>query len=445
MVSASSSTMTQQRKQQHHHRRCCSMKRIKLLLGFFLLMLVRSTWNLVHLAHHTLPSNPQYHQQQQQQQQQPIISRRTITTSTNGGVPFLPALPRYNRIPPHKQIQQWMKTSGMETAGQFLLDFAIVGNAKCGTSTIMNWLGLHPQIQIPQDELYHLKYEEPWDLLGVFYHYFGDVSMLRPDSIKGYKSPNDVGEERPMRLIRTYFPQTKLIVGIRHPIPMMESFYNFRIQNGYDMPPLEDIHYHNAVGQYGVSWSRAEYHTALVNLGKTTLSSDDELALMPPYYKKKILKRRQEIMKNITDNDNNSSSQQQVIQPFPRMPNPVFLYEMGQLADNDSDARLKQFGQDMANYLGLTLEDLPPIPHHKPGKKLQNVTLQAERDAKKIRICDDRYEPQRKRLLDIGNRTAEWILNYFLSPSSNSDSVFVSNPKHFRELLLGYSKDPCKK
>jgi hypothetical protein len=405
-------------------------------------MLARSTWNLVHLAHDTLPANQhQNHDGHFPLPNQQPTARRIITTTTDG-VPFLPALPKYNRIPPHTQIQQWMKTSGMETAGQLLLDFAIVGNAKCGTSTIMNWLGLHPQIQIPQDELYHLKYEEPWDLLGVFYDYFGDVSMLRPDSIKGYKSPNDVGEERPMRLIRTYFPQTKLIVGIRHPIRMMESFYNFRIQNGYDMPPLEDLHYHNAVGQFGVSWSRAEYHTSLINLGKTTLSSDDELALMPPYYKKKIMKRRQVIMKNVTY-DNNSNSQQQEQQPFPRMPNPVFLYEMGQLADIENDDRLKQFGQDMANYLGLTLEDLPPIPHHKPGKKLQNITLQAERDARKVRICADRYEPQRKRLLDIGNHTAEWILNYFLSPS-NSDSVFVSNPKHFQELLLGYSKDPCE-
>ncbi len=335
-------------------------------------------------------------------------------------------------------VKSWMMTPGNETAGQFLLDFAIIGNAKCGTSTIMNWLHeQYPQVQIPQDELYHLKSLEPWDLLGVFYHYFGGTNDLLPRSIKGYKSPSDITNERAIRLIRTYFPRTKLFVGFRHPIFMMESFYNFRIQNGYELPPLEKLHYRNLANQYAVSWSRAEYHSTLMYLGKTNLTSEQELALMPRQARKQIQKRLEERRKNSGQGDEKTDSHSQ-LPPYDQLSNPVFLYDTAQLGDTENPSRLQQFGQDVANYLGLS-SPLPPPPRNSPGKKLQNATLQAERDAKKIRICDDRYREQRMLLLEIGGRATRWILEFFL-PSEN---VFVSNPQHFRTLLEGYSQDPC--
>ena len=40
---------------------------------------------------------------------------------------------------------------------QFLLDFAIVGHAKCGTSTMMEWLGLHGQISCFAGETPHVS------------------------------------------------------------------------------------------------------------------------------------------------------------------------------------------------------------------------------------------------------------------------------------------------
>jgi len=263
---------------------------------------------------------------------------------------------------------------------------------------------------------------------------------------------SDIMNERAIRLIRTYFPQTKLIVGLRHPIYMIESFYNFRIQNGYEMPPLEKLLYHNVANQYAVSWSRAEYQTSLMYLGKTNLTSSDELALMPRHAQKSIRKRFEQLNnvslpienERIGKNNKNGNSNKNNNPPYPRVPNPVFLYETAQLGDENT-TRMEQFVRDVTNYLGLSSSDgvdLPPIPRHSPGKKLQNATLQAERDAKKIRICDERYAEQRKRLLTIGSRASQWILNYFLS-SSNSHDVFVSNPQHFRQILEGYSIDPC--
>jgi hypothetical protein len=426
----------------------CTIRRVKFLLLMVSIVLTHVSWRLVKLAHGTLPQ--ENNGMSRNSQEDTATRSYGIFNGTQGRpsnhqntnqVPFLPSLPKVDPLPDIADIQSSMKIPGNETAGQFLLDFAIIGNAKCGTSTIMNWLhSQYPHIQIPRDELYHLKSKQAWDLLGVFYHYFGGPDKLLPHSIKGYKSPSDITNERPIRLLRTYFPQTKLIVGLRHPIYMMESFYNFRIQNGYDMPPLTTLHYRNLANQYGVCWSRAEYHTMLMYLGKTNLTSKEELNLFPLPAKKQIQKRTEE-----RTNQEAVVNIQNQLEPYARVPNPLFLYDTKQLqsnvADDSNDSQprfVAQFGIDMANFLGLS-SPLPPPPRHSPGKLLQNATLQAQRNAKKIRICDESYREQRLQLLEIGSRAARWILDYLLP----AKDVFVSNPHQFRELLEGYSQDPC--
>ncbi|KAG7348496.1 hypothetical protein IV203_017201 [Nitzschia inconspicua] len=454
---SSSSSYHKPRENHHRHRHkflssVFTIRRIKVLILIIAVFLTHSTWRVVKLAQKTLPETDLGNSNKNSRQDNVMASKEATNgvaavqqhryPNNRNDVPFLPPLPKVVPVPDMSQVRSWMNVPGNETAGQFLLDFAIIGNAKCGTSTIMNWLhSQYPQIQIPRDELYHLKSKEAWDLLGVFYHYFGGPDQLLPHSIKGYKSPSDITNERPIRLLRTYFPYTKLIIGLRHPIYMMESFYNFRIQNGYDMPPLEKLHYLNLANQYGVSWSRVEYHSTLMFLGKTNLTSQDELALFPRQATKQIQKRVEERKKeqNLDDNP------QTLVAPYLRAPNPVFLYDTAQLeskenSDHASSQLVAQFGQDMANFLGLS-SPLPPPPRHSPGKQLKNDTLQAERNAKKIRICDERYKEQRHHLLDIGNRTATWILQYFLS----AEDVFVSNPHHFTKILEGYSQDPCTK
>jgi hypothetical protein len=421
-----------------------TVKRIKVMVLMISVLLTHFTWRLVKLAHSTLPT--ENNTDSDPKSNQGLSNRHTDTYHDGHAglqrVPFLPSVSKVDPLPEMSQVRSWMKTPGNETAGQFLLDFAIIGNAKCGTSTIMNWLHHeYPHIQIPRDELYHLKSKEAWDLLGVFYHYFGGPDQLLTHSIKGYKSPSDITNERPIRLLRTYFPQTKLIVGLRHPVHMMESFYNFRIQNGYDMPPLEKLHYRNLANQYGVSWSRAEYHTALMYLGKTNMTREEEFSLFPRPAKKQIQKRFDEQKQQQVANVN----EQQPMTPYIRVPNPVFLYDTVQLERKENDIEqssllIARFGQDMANFLGLSFP-LPPPPRHSPGKQLKNATLQAERNAKKIRICDERYIEQRQQLLEIGSRAARWILDYFLA----AEDVFVSNPQHFREILKGYGQDPCIK
>ena len=152
----------------------------------------------------------------------------------------------------------------------------------------MYWLGQHPEIQVPTFELSDLKRHEPWDLVRTFYTRF--PTPLDPLMLRGYKSPNDIGDVRPVRLLRVFFPETKLILGVRHPMEMMQSFYNFRVQNGHDMVPFEKLGNVNGGKHYGVFMGRAHYHSDLVHLGKTNLTSQ-ELQYFAPQRKRQDLGR----------------------------------------------------------------------------------------------------------------------------------------------------------
>lgn len=138
---------------------------------------------------------------------------------------------------------------------QFLLDFAIVGYAKCGTSTMMEWLGQHPQVLSRGQELPHLTLGK----IGLFAKNCYNLDT-DPTKLRAYKNPTDVQNLRAIRLLREYFPRTRLLIGIRHPIWWFQSFYNYRIQNSGDMPPAIDLKGTCFKRSQGVCVDRASFH-----------------------------------------------------------------------------------------------------------------------------------------------------------------------------------------
>ena len=60
----------------------------------------------------------------------------TTTTTFKSSIPRLPRIPKPTYFPPLEQVQASMQQETNQTAGQFALDFCIVGFAKCGTSTM---------------------------------------------------------------------------------------------------------------------------------------------------------------------------------------------------------------------------------------------------------------------------------------------------------------------
>ena len=97
---------------------------------------------------------------------------------------------------------------------QYLLDFAIIGFEKSGSSTFMKWLGSHPQVQCFQEEIYDLYRNRTGTMVWRL-----DTELEHGYQYKrGYKSPVDIYNVIPIQLLDEVFPKTRLILTLRHPV-----------------------------------------------------------------------------------------------------------------------------------------------------------------------------------------------------------------------------------
>ena len=97
---------------------------------------------------------------------------------------------------------------------QFLMDFAIIGEAKCATSQHASWFRRHPEILMQKGEVRSLNsyVNKPAEMVSLLY-------SLPPGPFKrGYKSPSNLRNPKALKSFGMYWPETKLIVGLRHPI-----------------------------------------------------------------------------------------------------------------------------------------------------------------------------------------------------------------------------------
>jgi hypothetical protein len=64
---------------------------------------------------------------------------QTDEPESSSRLPKLPVLPKPNPFPPVEQVVKWIKDPANHTAAQFVMDLAIIGFAKCGTSTMSKY------------------------------------------------------------------------------------------------------------------------------------------------------------------------------------------------------------------------------------------------------------------------------------------------------------------
>jgi len=104
---------------------------------------------------------------------------------------------------------------------QFLLDFAIIGHPKTATSFQLEWFASHPEIQAYTYEIHSLQHGKPALLVSQLYELPAGSKYKR-----GYKAPRDVKHVEALESLHKYWPDTRLVVGLRHPVTWFESFYN---------------------------------------------------------------------------------------------------------------------------------------------------------------------------------------------------------------------------
>jgi hypothetical protein len=202
-----------------------------------------------------------------------------------------------------------------------------------------------------------------------------------------------------------YFPRTKLIVGIGHPVLWFESLYNFRVSNvpWKTMLPTSKLTKGCPSGSQGVCAWRANVHDLLARLGKTPLSSPSELNLLSLSLK-----------------------------PVQSNVGPVFLYDMSQLSKDE-------FKKDLQIFLGLA-DDMPPLPNIDTSGRFTHIASgKLQSNSRLIDICNPEHDDIRSALMEKARRASVWIRSYFLK----SDEVFVSNRQSLEASLLSWMCDPC--
>ncbi|GKY95811.1 hypothetical protein MPSEU_000541800 [Mayamaea pseudoterrestris] len=291
---------------------------------------------------------------------------------------------------------------------QSLVDFAIIGHAKTGTTFLKNRLLSHPDIAMHRHELTLLHTNNITGMTRALYE-------LEPSKTRGYKSPNDILLPHALEAIHQYWPATKLVVGIRHPIQHFESAYNFRARAGARLAPPQEM-----IGS--AFFNLSLFHRHLARLGKTEMVSEAEISLLDP-----LPEVRQ------------------------RLGNPVFLYHTSQMFDATND-RNKEFGADLQHYLGLSqaidMERLPPrkqkflrtfkrfFGRSKPKSRVARTSPEYHAA---LDICADEYIALRHALLQQGIKASKWIREYFM----NHVDVTISNPAQFASMLDAWNEDPC--
>jgi hypothetical protein len=205
------------------------------------------TNNQHHHLHHD--HHPQLNQQREEQQQQrehkeeEVVDQNAAVTQSESELIIRDShLPHHHhyyqgrppRPPLESIVQGWNVTGDVS----WLLHFAIVGFPKCGTSSLMFHLQNHPQIQIHSDERCDMSFNQHVKLIRDLYHDFPadtgnnvtvtvaniDTNMTHEYEYeypyrRGIKCPLDLeNPQLAMPHYHEYFPATKFIVGIRHPV-----------------------------------------------------------------------------------------------------------------------------------------------------------------------------------------------------------------------------------
>ena len=154
--------------------------------------------------------------QSNRQQQQQLRNTKSNRPDRSSTFKLLPAISKKQKDSQKEWPPLETVYNGQDIIGdpQYLLDFAIIGFEKSGSSTFMKWLGAHPQVQCFQEEIYDLYQNKPGAMVWRLH------TQLEPgwDYKRGYKSPGDVFLANAIHLLDEYFPKTRLILALRHPV-----------------------------------------------------------------------------------------------------------------------------------------------------------------------------------------------------------------------------------
>ena len=165
----------------------------------------------------------------------PITSHSSSKDGFDDGVDV--DVERYCRNRSRKEcppISKFVKGYKVKGNIEWLLDFAVVGSAKCGTSFLLRYIGNSTETLMPKYEVCKMSKNRPDELVKLYYNASlvagkyhressldkeSDVHVPAPAKvINGLKCPKSLGTQLGVANFAKYFPNMKYIVTMRHPV-----------------------------------------------------------------------------------------------------------------------------------------------------------------------------------------------------------------------------------
>ena len=296
-------------------------------------------------------------------------------------------------------------------------DFGIIGYPKTGTTFLLDALNLHPEVVMPvpsrSDNREFCELE----------NWFEDMKNISSPPQSSHETPTRYGFKCPSMIRATKGVEdlvkiakdkdTRLVMGLRHPVLWFESFYNYRVMNWYRkgfkekrIPSPFELTGKGTHWRY-VSVKHARYDIYMKQLAKVSLTDKE--------------------MKEMLDYD--------TMFPKRMSPNPfkIFLLTIEQINDHNDKRRIL-FQEDLQKFLKLRspIQDFASLPISNPS----NTTYK-----ERIDICEKKFSTIRSQLIRQGKQASQWIINKFMK----SPDVFVSNPEFLTSVIREWGNDPCEK
>ena len=113
------------------------------------------------------------------------------------------------------------------TLQQRLPDALIIGEMKCGTTALMTFLNLHPNLILPQKEINFFSYE----YRAGFDWYLSQMPLARNDQLVMEKGMYFMGKFRSVEHIFSYKPEIKMLLILRDPTDRIISEFTMKKRN----------------------------------------------------------------------------------------------------------------------------------------------------------------------------------------------------------------------
>ena len=157
-----------------------------------------------------------------------------------------------HKLDKHRSLQKFSTTAYQKYCSltgwlHVLPDYMIIGFAKCGTTSLHEYLIQHPLIYPPLGK--EIDYFDRLYSRGINWYRakfplktqkFFVKNILKKEFVTGEATPRYLEHPNALMRIKKILPNEKFIVLVRNPIDRAFSHYNMNLRNGYEYRSFED-------------------------------------------------------------------------------------------------------------------------------------------------------------------------------------------------------------